>query len=84
MNGPITPAGFRDHGVDGQYHASHAERQAALAEPGTPIGVDRPMCDDCIDWFKQYAEHHKIEQRVTDPTGVNVFHPDGRWTVEPQ
>ncbi|MFJ6166014.1 LamG-like jellyroll fold domain-containing protein [Micromonospora orduensis] len=84
MGGPVTPGRFMDHGVDGQYYASHAERQAAIADPNQPIGVDRPMCDDCIDWFKSLAKHRGVEQRVTDPTGVNIFRPDGTWRVAPQ
>ncbi len=73
---------WRDHGVDGQYDASHAERQAAVAHPGKPIEVDRAMCDDCIDWFKAFAKNKGIRQVVTDPTGTNIFEPDGSWRQE--
>lgn len=61
---------------------SHAERQAALARPNEPVEVDRDMCDDCIEWFKHEAVHQGQVQRVTDPSGVNVFHPDGTWSQE--
>lgn len=75
-----TPAGFRDHGVDSQYFASRAERQAAVARPNEPIEVDRDMCDDCIDWFRALAKHRGVPQEVTDPSGLNRFDTDGNWT----
>ncbi|MEU5722817.1 DNRLRE domain-containing protein [Micromonospora sp. NPDC047738] len=78
---PAVPA-FLDHGVPGKYYASHAERQMALLHPDAPIEVDLDMCDDCIDWFIRRAAHRGKTQRVTDPTGTNVFRPDGRWGVE--
>jgi hypothetical protein len=70
---------WRDHGVDGQYDASHVERQAAVARPNKPIDVDRDMCDECIDWFKALAQHRGVPRQVTDPTGVNIFGVDGTW-----
>ncbi|WP_282205905.1 LamG-like jellyroll fold domain-containing protein [Kitasatospora fiedleri] len=80
MGAERTPAGFRDHGVDGQYFASHAERQAAVGRPNEPIEVDRDMCDDCIDWFKKLAQHRGVPQKVTDPSGINHFDVNGNWT----
>ncbi|WP_439145692.1 hypothetical protein [Streptomyces canus] len=80
MGAARTPSGFRDHGVDGQYFASHAERQAAVARPNEPIEVDRDMCDDCVDWFKALAKHRGVPQEVRDPSGVNHFDVNGNWT----
>ncbi len=56
--------------------------QAAFADPNTPIGVDLAMLDDCVEWFKWLAKNRGVEQRVTDPTGVNIFGTNGLWTVE--
>jgi hypothetical protein len=73
---------WRDHGVDGQYDASHAERQAAVANRNEPIEVDRAMCDECIDWFQALAKHRGVPQQVTDPSGVNRFDENGNWTQD--
>jgi hypothetical protein len=39
----------------GVVRASHAEKQAARARPGEPIGVSLPMCYDCYDYFRREA-----------------------------
>jgi large repetitive protein len=74
---------WRDHGVDGQYDASHTERQAAVAKPNEPVDIDRPMCDHCIDWYSDLAKHRGVPQEVREPGGLtNKFDVNGRWTQE--
>lgn len=53
----IKDLGMRDHGVVGSQRASHAERQVALLSPRQPIGVTKPMCSDCQEYFRRLAVH---------------------------
>jgi hypothetical protein len=62
----------------GTARASHAEKQAAMAAPGEPIGVSLPMCFDCYEFFRRYATNRGRPVVVADPDMVRVFYPDGR------
>ena len=62
----------------GTARASHAEKQAAMAAPGQPIGVSLPMCFDCYEYFRRYATARGRPVVVADPDMVRVFYPDGR------
>jgi Domain of unknown function (DUF4157) len=62
----------------GTARASHAEKQAALAAPGHPIGVSLPMCFDCYEFFRLHAIARGRPVVVADPDMVRVFYPDGR------
>ncbi|MEU5592592.1 polymorphic toxin-type HINT domain-containing protein [Streptomyces sp. NPDC020298] len=76
------PHPFMDNsGGPGAYYLSHAERQAAVLNSGVSISVNREMCDDCISWFQQWAVGLVVHVHVSDPTSINVFAPDGSWTV---
>ncbi|WP_236796193.1 RHS repeat-associated core domain-containing protein [Amycolatopsis sp. GM8] len=80
---PAKRAGAMDQGVPGKYFASHAERQAAVLDPGAPIRINLPMCPDCQDFFKALAAHRQQTQIVTEPGGITrTFHPDGSMTVD--
>lgn len=57
---------YRDHGVDKQFNACHAEKQLSEVrlqqfennlslETNQPIGISRKMCDDCEGYFKALA-----------------------------
>jgi hypothetical protein len=76
MGFPIRRAGAFDRGVPGQYYASHAERQAALLEPNTPIEVSSEMCDNCQAFFQRLAEYTDTVQQVTDPIATRYFYPE--------
>jgi RHS repeat-associated protein len=79
---PVRRAGAMDQGVPGKYFASHAERQAAVLDPGAPININLPMCADCQEFFKKLAAHRGQTQVVTEPGGATrTFHPDGSMTV---
>jgi hypothetical protein len=80
IGAPVRRAGAFDRGTPGQYFASHAERQAAMLEPGKPIDVSSPMCDDCIVWMQKHAARIQRPQPVTDPNVTRVFNSDG--TIE--
>jgi RHS repeat-associated protein len=71
---------FLDNGDPGSYNASHAEMQAAAAQPGEPIGVSKEMCDNCYPAMQQIAQDSGEPQYVTDPSGTTVFHPNGGTT----
>ena len=73
---PIEPHLF-DQGVDGQYYASHAERQLSLTAKEPIIGVSRPVCNDCQGYFTKLAQHEGRCWYVTDPDGTWIFYPDG-------
>jgi hypothetical protein len=62
----------------GSYGRTHAERQAARKYPNRPIGVSKPMCSNCVRYFRRLAASRDIPQFVTDPVVTHVFMPDGR------
>jgi len=66
-----------DMGTKGRYFMSHAERQKALTAKYPEIGVSRPMCSDCTDWFRRFAQYQKRDWCVTDPEGTWIFKTDG-------
>ncbi|MCL1810485.1 MAG: DUF4280 domain-containing protein [Clostridiales bacterium] len=72
----LTPAGARDHGVPGQFNASHAEKQLSCLTTD-PIGVSQEMCEDCQAYFTALAQHEKRQVVIADPCCVRVFNPDG-------
>jgi hypothetical protein len=86
----LTPDPARDQtwrqgsdGWPGKYQAPHAEKQQALTAPDHPIGVSKPMCPDCVEFFRRHATHTGQPQIVTDPDGTRLFHPDGRIIPNP-
>jgi hypothetical protein len=64
-------------GFHGQYHASHTEKKTILAHPNEPVGVNRRMCNDCIQFFSVEARFQRKPQVVSDPKCTRVFQPDG-------
>jgi hypothetical protein len=67
-------------GFEGKFFASHAEKQQIVALPNEPVGVSRPMCDDCIAFFKREARFRRQDQVVSDPQTTRVFEPSGEVT----
>ena len=70
----------RTGGVEGQYEASHAERQVYERSGGLvqAIGVTRAPCDTCVDFFMTQAKSTKKIIVIADPASVNVFLPNGK------
>lgn len=83
----LKPAGAQDQiqkgGFPGKYNASHAEKQMAVHSPNEPLGVSKPMCKDCQDFFTKHAKYQGQDQVITDPNMTRIFHPDGRITEIP-
>lgn len=73
----------RPDGFPGRWAASHAEKQAAIASPGTPLAVTKPMCADCLGFFEKHAVHTGTPQIVRDPDVLRMFMPDGRVLENP-
>jgi hypothetical protein len=65
-----------DEKVPGQSAASHAEKKAAMENPGKALAVDLAMCDDCFAFFQKLAMH-RGPQVVHEPGQTWVFRPDG-------
>ena len=76
----VKKAGANDHGIDGQYYASHAERQLSLTAKEPQIGVSKAMCPDCQGYFAKLAQHEGRDWHVTDPDGTWTFRADGTVT----
>jgi hypothetical protein len=80
----LTPNSLLDQqkrgGFPGRYHASHAEKKQIVARPNAQVGVNLPMCDDCIEFFKREARYRKKTQIVSDRQATRVFEPDGTVT----
>jgi hypothetical protein len=70
------------HAGEGQYYAGHAEKKQIVARPNTPVGVSRPMCADCMNFFRREAAFRGKEQVVSDPEATRVFDPDGQTVTE--
>jgi hypothetical protein len=64
-------------GWPGKFNASHAEKQMTILSPSKPIGVSKPMCDDCQAFFSKQAQYTGKPQIVTDPEVTRIFMPDG-------
>jgi Domain of unknown function (DUF4157) len=77
----LPPAGAQDQikrgGFTGKHYASHAEKQQIVKAPNQPVGVSRPMCADCIDFFQKEATFRGQPQVVSDPYTTRVFEPNG-------
>jgi hypothetical protein len=67
---------------EGQTRASHAEQQAAIEAPDEPLGVNRAMCPDCVEFFRERAIDRETPQFVADPQGVHIFMPSGQHFLE--
>jgi hypothetical protein len=81
-------SGFRDQtsqtdGFPGKFNASHAEKQAAIANPGQPLAVSEPMCKDCQAFFAKEAQFTGLPRTVRDPQTLWVFMPDGTALQNP-
>lgn len=83
MGHPLKNGGAFDQGTLGKYYASHAERQAEYLNPGTPIRVDKPMCNDCQSYFQALAQHRGQPILVSDPDTHRIFNPDGTVDSQP-
>jgi hypothetical protein len=66
-----------DAGVPGQSAASHAEKLAAVSNPGKALAVDRVMCPDCVAFFQKYAQARNVTVVIHEPGQTWVFRPDG-------
>jgi hypothetical protein len=66
-----------DNGIPGQEKASHAEKIAAVKNPGRALAVDRAMCADCFAFFQKLAIVNGANLVVQEPTGTWIFRPDG-------
>jgi len=77
---PTKPADFADNGVPGQYYASHAERQLSITAVEREIGVSKPVCPDCQQYFSRLAQYEGKDWYVADPDGGWVFRSDGSTT----
>ena len=73
----VKKSGANDHGVDGRYYASHAERQLSLTAKEPQIGVSKAMCPDRQGYFAKLAQHEGRDWRLTDPNGKWIFRADG-------
>ena len=67
----------KDGGIPGQAKASHAEKLAAIENPGKPLAVDNPMCPDCVAFFQKLARAQGSHLVVREPGMTWVFRPDG-------
>lgn len=76
------PHDFKDNGVPGQYHASHAEKQLSLTAKEPYIGTSKAMCTDCQGYFSKLAQHEGRDWYVTDPNNSWIFHADGTVTKQ--
>ncbi|HJU74030.1 MAG TPA: DUF4157 domain-containing protein [Gemmatimonadaceae bacterium] len=68
---------FKDNGIPGQEKASHAEKLAAIENPGKALAVDRVMCADCFAFFQKLAKARGQYLTVHEPGQTWVFRPDG-------
>jgi hypothetical protein len=66
-----------DMSVPGQYSISHAEQQVRRAAGDVPIGVTRPMCSACQNFFRSEAARANKTLVVADTQGVRLFRPSG-------
>lgn len=74
----LPPHRLFDQGVPGRYNASHAEKQAFVADPSvSSVSVTKNMCSDCQNFFRKAAVQQGRDLSVTDPTMTRTFRPDG-------
>ncbi|TFV77499.1 hypothetical protein E4P39_05850 [Blastococcus sp. CT_GayMR19] len=79
VGGFVEPAGLGglDQGVEEQYATSHAERQVFTRVEARAVGVTRPMCSTCQDFFVQQASTKQVVLVVSDTEMARVFLPNG-------
>ena len=84
----LKAAGAQDQvhrgGFPGKYFSSHAEKKMAVHSPNEPIGVSKPMCKDCKEFFKKHAQYQGQDQAVGDTVVTRIFHADGTVTKIPK
>ena len=72
---------MRERGMDFQFDMdrlmTHAEVKNIIRNPNTPVGVNRPMCRSCQDFFSAEAMFRGRRQIVADPQVTRVFEPSG-------
>jgi RHS repeat-associated protein len=61
-----------DQGVDGRFHASHAELQQAVQGAGI-IAVNTRMCSTCKRWLAEYSKHTGRRIVVSDGYEAHIF-----------
>lgn len=66
-----------DGAIPGQAAASHAEKLAAVSNPGRALAVDRAICPDCVEFFRRYARARNGTVVIHEPGQTWVFRPDG-------
>ena len=78
------PSHVDDHGVQGQYFASHAELKPAVAAPNVPVGQSNigGMCNSCQNFYRTLANYRGEVQVVASPSSVSMFYPNGSIIVQ--
>lgn len=61
----------------GRARACHAEKQLVLLLPGVPIGVSKPLCDDCRAFLRALARARGESIVVGDIDDCWIFQPTG-------
>lgn len=64
-----------DNGVSGRFNACHAEKQLSMRTT-EPIGVSRPMCKNCKNYFQKQSKYQGKALIVKDPQATRIFFPD--------
>lgn len=81
------PAHSLDNGVPGSFYASHAEIQQLQAHANSSgilqMGVNKDMCGSCRRALRAAARRSRREIRISDPSYIRRFHPDGSIDVHP-
>lgn len=78
---PIKPG--RDlPGFPGSYNGNHAELQQIIVSPNQLLAISNVngMCNDCVEFYKTWAQYSNRVQVVSEPKFVRIFYPDGSWT----
>jgi hypothetical protein len=73
---PAKVPDFYDNGIKGSFFACHAEKQLSLLTD-KPIGISKPMCSNCVEYFSKHAVHTKQVKITTDPKTTRIFFPNG-------
>lgn len=73
---PAKMPDFYDNGIKGSFFACHAEKQLSLLTD-KPIGISKPMCPNCVEYFSKHAIHTKQVKITTDPKKTRIFFPNG-------
>jgi hypothetical protein len=64
-----------EDGFPGKAAAAHGEKQQAFLHPNKPIGVSKPMCPCCRDFFQVHANATGYPQVITDPYMTRIYYP---------